>query len=1204
MSDRVSQLKEKLALLKREYNKTFHRLQRAERAVKVKNYIKKTVAEQNLLLAQEETAKNHAGGLSQLSPGPLEEGLAEICSESSTAEATPVLLTPEASEGGLPEMSGSRSSHQAGRRVLFVEPPPGRNCGLRSTSRTTGQRRGMLSLAKRGESVWEAHQRDTGGQLEHEMAVAQGSGSPIFKRRSNISETGQRSPPESSLPTSKGGSSNVNSLMLHPDCEQGMLVQTDVPGVTQPLPWVLSNASQVSLLDYLSEENISGLDDSAAMNIALCTNVQNEEKESVQMEEGHRWMGKRDPGRLADLAVTNDAVQGDKTLPDLHRNDIDNGRPPTKKTSGKDKGPNLEIGSPPLEGVTPNKGMLSSCTVVEGLMFPVEYYVRTTRRLSRCQKEVNLEAVIQSHLGRGRKGRRVMHRGQAVNPALSSPELPQCGDRLSLPPGAPGDASAQSPCLSPKSAGSGRGHVRCRKGQRLRRRTERTTSLSICQALLENPEGALPGAFVDPVEEFHRGKENCLHGSKAAVLTPAAAGSPLGSKQSSREGLEGPAPLASISQGAELQKVQRALPSSGRSQEGSGELHLSARKPSGQTGDPRHISPRLVQQDGRGHPPVGSQSPASPGFLRVDSAVAALPFLTQDREGSRLGWLPPSLASQEFHLPDEEFGHLKSKKLKVCPKKPLGIWDAGGSSEGPPRTAGEASLEEGAVSGQNLVSGMKGTPLVRSPRELLLSPALEGGQSLLQFPMPTPDFPCLGATPASPALQRREPSPGAFRVSPFQAAVAASSFPESGTRLPRSPGQVGIGGEAGEEAASLQEKQLPAEKPAERDKEPARQNNTAEDVLGMAPGGIQRESSLKMTSKLKNGSGSCLVDVSAVWWEAADFADLCIVTAEETSVSLWRPLDLGQWGTVHTWRFTKFPVIQIVPLPGALSLVCVVLGHLETAEIRFLFHSSEDGCIKEQVVKAGNINAVLGLADRKLVSSCWSLQGQEVEVFSFSEVGRSNKRRALKPPEETVLAFADVAGVQEALLGMTTMNCIVLWNLGTGQLLKKMPVGWSFPASVCHKAYSDSGLLFMVLSHPHAKESTLCGNPAFQIVALNPRTARSSGVMLLSLPPGVQGRYLERDVRNASAAAVLTSGTIAVWDLFLGQCTAVLPPNSEGSWSLARWSVTDTCLLTGQEDGTVYLYRYTGSMHSDQETCSIRNRPDFLPLKNSGAESL
>lgn len=52
------------------------------------------------------------------------------------------------------------------------------------------------------------------------------------------------------------------------------------------------------------------------------------------------------------------------------------------------------------------------------------------------------------------------------------------------------------------------------------------------------------------------------------------------------------------------------------------------------------------------------------------------------------------------------------------------------------------------------------------------------------------------------------------------------------------------------------------------------------------------------------------------------------------------------------------------------------------------------------------------------------------------------------------------------------------------------------------------GLLFVVLSHPHAKESESCGNPAFRVVAFNPRTARSTGVMFSSLPPGLAGRQV------------------------------------------------------------------------------------------------
>ncbi|KAL7979034.1 hypothetical protein Chor_015058 [Crotalus horridus] len=289
----------------------------------------------------------------------------------------------------------------------------------------------------------------------------------------------------------------------------------------------------------------------------------------------------------------------------------------------------------------------------------------------------------------------------------------------------------------------------------------------------------------------------------------------------------------------------------------------------------------------------------------MNSAAPALPLTPLGGEGSRLGWLPPGLSHQDFHLPDEDFGHLKSKKLKVRPKKLLGVWDAGGSSEGPPSPSGEAPLKEGAASGQ-ILSGTRGTPPAPSSRELLLSPALDGGQSLLQ----TPDFPLVGATPA-PLV-----SPDPLGASPSQAAAARSADPERGGGQPCSPGPAGISRRAGEEAAS------PPEKPLEHDQEPPRQSCPAEELQGEAPAGTPREGNLKMTSKLKNASGSCLVDMSAVWWEAADCAELCVVTAEETSISLWRPLDLGQWGTVHTWHFTKCvtPIIE-------LSYVAVIDGH-------------------------------------------------------------------------------------------------------------------------------------------------------------------------------------------------------------------------------------------------------------------------------------
>lgn len=59
------------------------------------------------------------------------------------------------------------------------------------------------------------------------------------------------------------------------------------------------------------------------------------------------------------------------------------------------------------EGDTKGVGLLDSCTLVEGLLFPAEYYVRTTRRMTSSQRQPDMQAVILSQLNVGRpRGRR------------------------------------------------------------------------------------------------------------------------------------------------------------------------------------------------------------------------------------------------------------------------------------------------------------------------------------------------------------------------------------------------------------------------------------------------------------------------------------------------------------------------------------------------------------------------------------------------------------------------------------------------------------------------------------------------------------------------------------------------------------------------------------------------------------------------------
>uniref|UniRef100_A0A8C0AS02 Partner and localizer of BRCA2 n=1 Tax=Buteo japonicus TaxID=224669 RepID=A0A8C0AS02_9AVES len=638
------------------------------------------------------------------------------------------------------------------------------------------------------------------------------------------------------------------------------------------------------------------------------------------------------------------------------------------------------------EKVTTPESTLNSCTVVEGLLFPVEYYVRTTRRMSNCQRKVDLDAVILSQLGRSKKGQR-------------------------------------SKCKQ-KDANSGRPS----------------------QERVENDleSGVTPFPFL--------GAEN----------DPANSSSPqkplLASSGSSTS-------LGSISQNS-IASTKRDQRQSQRKQKG---RRKSICKPP--VADP---PPGGSQVLGKCHKSLLEQGPASLGLPAMDTDTCSSPFSFRS-----LQWLAPRLGIRDFHLPDEEFGLLKLEKLESSPMNDLeafvpSVFGDGVASEDAQdaqMNPEEKSLESNLIS--PFKNGLPKLPHVESPaskkelytHELLFTPmgtVLAGAPTQPESLISSSVFPVVGATPAVLPSVCSEFFPNTPSVPPLQASPQSSKGASA---------QFMDDGKCKDSAIPL-----------------------------------HLDKSLQLVSKLKDSSSSCAVDVSTMWWEAAGCRELCVVTACESSVSLWKPLASDCWGKVYTWQLGEIPVIQIVPLPDTCNLVCIALGDLEIGEIRLLLYSSENDSFKQSLVKTGNIKAVLGLKDRRLVSSSRTVQEQKVR--KHLRYRKTKDGQTLMPPEETVLAFAEVEGMRDALLGTTAVNSIVVWNLKTGQLLKKMHVGYSYPASICHRAYSDSGLLFVVLSHPHAKESESCGNPAFRVIAFNPKTARSTGVMFSSLPPGHAGRQV------------------------------------------------------------------------------------------------
>ncbi|NXM11275.1 PALB2 protein, partial [Ploceus nigricollis] len=781
----------------------------------------------------------------------------------------------------------------------------------------------------------------------------------------------------------------------------------------------------------------------------------------------------------------------------------------------------LEIhsGLCPADKVVAPEGMLSSCTVVEGLLFPVEYYVRTTRRMSNCQRKVDLDAVILSQLGRSKKSQRSKCKQKDANPSQPSQERAE-GDlepgvgpfpflgaendqanssssQKSLPASSSSSTSLES--ISQKSITS------TRQEQRQSQRKQKGRRKSACKAPMH------------PVsQELIESQDPTTANESSALLS--------NENQSEKENCD-----------ANLERS---------------------------SSDERRL-------------PMGSQGPAALGLPAVDPDTRGSLFSFRS-----LQWLLPKLGIRDFHLPNEEFGVLKLEKLKSSPVNDLEDFVSGDGVAPEDTPDAQMKPKERSLRSNLILPSKTGLPELPcmesltskkelSTHELLFTPM---GTVLAEAPthpeseISSSIFPAVGATPgvlpsvhtevfpdtpSVPALPVTPPSPRgaaalvlgdvAHRDPDSCAAGPARNQEEQGTTLP-SAAEGGPENKS-DETVSLEKHQQPENKEQESCRaSPEQRKDVAEQLTPVLPDGPGEES-LQFMSELKDSSCSGAVDVSAVWWAAAGCRELRVVTASESAVSLWEPRPPACWGRVYTWHLREIPVIQIVPLPDSCNLVCVALGELEIGEIRLLLYSSETDSFTHSLVKTGNIKAVVGLKDWRLVSSSRAMQEQQVEMVSLSETGGSKDRQSLMPPEETVTAFAEVEGMREALVGTTAGNSVVVWNLKTGQLLRKMHVGYSYPASICHRAYSDSGLLFVVLSHPHAKESEPCGSPAFRVVAFNPRTGRSAGVMFSCLPPGPAGRrYLEGDVWDTAGAAVLTSGAVAVWDLLRGRCTAVLPP--------------------------------------------------------------
>ncbi|KFO33515.1 hypothetical protein H920_05052 [Fukomys damarensis] len=1050
-------LKKKLAFLKREYSKTLARLQRAQRAEKVKNSVKKTVEQNDSPQHEISLQLNHSEPKNEGTPCGKLQISTHLDEETGEKTSMTLDIEPESfnSEDALEEGLCLQRTDDTQEHLPYKandpvgekrqSEPPGRK--KRPKRILSSQERDFLDISslilsgkrlKKQEAINNKNPRLSVAEVTHLSSpeseiqdfpapVTENDGKselipPTAKseRGVDISARGksflkettvrlhtvsdssssqhlEHVPPKSHCELTSQGFKKINSVSYINLDAQGIkkTVCTDNSVINE----VVSTSSQLPKSPNLETDNACSVNELTYDNSNISQNIN---------EKYHAETSLRSPSNTLDSRSIN--LQEDEVL------------------SQSNKNLSLEVVSP-----VSTENQNHSCTVIEGLLFPVEYYVRTTRHMSNYQRKVALEAVIQSHLGAKKKGFKNKMKTATKDLKLSSEETDW--SEVKMPDTCPVHPNSKSPLelLSLAEVSSPAGPTEdgnysrkavsqpCGRRHRTKRKPVSTSALDLCELLLPassiNSSSSVNSSEEEVTWHRHQDKKAVIHDKRV-------------------KGKKG-----------HCQKEE-------------------------------------------------SLSPSDSASSALDGDTFTSPFY-KNRMLS-LKQLLSTLSMTDFELPDEDFGPLKLEKLKSCSEKTSEPLESKMYGESHLKEENYIVLQElipkwidaaAEDLGEDLalpekaylqVPNKKSQPTNKrlSSSMLLFTPS--NTAALNDSDPPTadlclPTFPIVGTTPALGSLAcsgkvstEVRQTCSTSQLSHLEDAVSLASDSkqcDSSSELDTSlcvsgrRGQSACDHDSGPQAAPLlvesftfRENQLCGNACLELHKQSPEQTEIADrpvcDSLNLG--------SLQLVSTLKNPSGSCSVDVNVMWWDEAGFKDLCIVTACEYVVSLWKPADPCQWEKIHTWHFTEVPVLQIIPVPDVCNLVFVALGNLEIREIRALLCSSDDKSEKQKLLKSGNIKAVLGLSERRLVNSSRALCDQQVEVMTFAEDGGSKEKQFLMPPEETILTFAEVQGMQESLLGTTAVNNVVIWNLKTGQLLKKICIADSYQATVCHKAYSEA----------------------------------------------------------------------------------------------------------------------------------------------------
>ncbi|XP_066432626.1 partner and localizer of BRCA2 isoform X2 [Eleutherodactylus coqui] len=1267
-SEEKAKLKERLALLKKEYRKTVHRLERSQRAERVKTHIKKTIEEQNRLLSQDLSQQGSVsvltGPLSATNnaSGEIPESAQSVNTLSTDKERKPSVsfnLDPEILSGHKrsPSRSGSESSSQepsAASKTERSRPPDPNQCKRsrlrlnRSAKRSCPDSIQVYSIVNSLEGPHSIKEAESSTRcssrclMEEALKITETAYDSVSENTRRIQESNERrnglGVNDLVKQCNNVETSNTPSSPLFKKCLKEA-VPTSVKPPSEYIECIYPEEKTITLDTGQSQEVATGHSQDRSTYNTVQTG-----KEPAHCNRNHRHQNlSGDPlpsitqvigGTPQDL--TSDATLDPPSIPQVVKS--------SSKSTSCPENPSVETvkqhGEP--SAMEEQRSPLESCTLVDGLLFPVEYYIRTTRRMTSFQRKVDLEAVINSHLGTGRKGARGRPRRVSTPSAssLQASSTPLCTSTHSTTKPRRGRPKKTSPAsgssslnniakqlefssdMSPIAGGSRDGTGACEKKELNNETCVENPQMKEDLKKVEAVSLPSEGRKVNSLRKLHDGHLGISASTSDTEKFQRHFYNLRTSTEMSKPGLT----FHLFSGGHKSQNLLHHLDITDfhLPDEDFGVLKLEKLKSIShlETFDPKLTNESLHSIDNSAHPAGDSSAllhGAAEAYTDTSQKMPKLtpskccpddgPFL--DRDQATLGDdVPASPQDQTFPTREtsEEFHLLLSKENDEThvPRSPVNHsftqaqsdalqWEhtdsgAEASKLVPPASVGlpdpepshiVETLREGFLSSSTTVGSVetKSPPNVLSPTEEVTSSGLLS-ISMCSAPLDTqaeyvssgctPGFPMLGSTPAifsSP--HGNYPTP--CHQQTFRRAMGC--LPDE------MKNEVKMATQDKTCTEQYSESLLPPSgdvTPAACAKKKPSSHQEHEANVNRSDQCNTKGDRLRFVSEIKDAcGGGCLVDLCSVWWESSGGMDLCIVSASEYSICLWRPQDVCEWRCVHTWNFTELSVIQILPLFQEKNMVCVALGNLEIIEIWVLSLHPELHTWEKQLVKRGHTRTAQGLSWHRVVCSSGGRDSQVVELWQLSADGSVTGSHTLVAPKDSVVAFSEVDGEREALVGFTVDNNLVLWNSVTGHLLSTFYIGNHCSDLTRISATSDSGVLFLVVGSLFSKPCEITGSCIFKLIATNPQGGASAFIMAYTIPEGLGNRYLEGDVKKEGAAAVLSCGSIVLWDLSRSHCSAVLPADSDRPWCLVRWGNRDSCLLAGRNDGTICVFEYT-----------------------------